>query len=61
MKRSVKTVMQAVSKRLNAWYAVITRITVGFVPERDDGNARRQFVPTNCACSPALSGRVRGP
>ena len=51
---------QAISNRLNARHAVITRITVGFVPERDDGNARRQFVPTNCACSPALGGRRRG-
>lgn len=31
------------------------------VPDRDDGNARRQFVPTNCACSPAPVGRWRGP
>ena len=52
---------QAISNRLNAWHAVITRSTVGFVPERDDGNARRQFVPTNCACSPAPVGRWRGP
>ena len=33
----------------------------GYVTERDDGNARRQFVPTNCACSPAPVGRWRGP
>ena len=28
----------------------------GYVTERDDGNARRQFVPTNCACSPGPQG-----
>ena len=33
----------------------------GIVPDRDDGNARRQFVPTNCACSPTPVGRWRGP
>ena len=32
----------------------------GYVTERDDGNARRQFVPTNCACSPGLTARGRG-
>ena len=52
---------QAINNCLNAWYAVIKRITVGYVPERDDGNARRQFVPTNCACSPGLTARGRGP
>ena len=31
----------------------------GYVTERDDGNARRQFVPTNCACSPGLKARER--
>ena len=32
----------------------------GYVTERDNGNARRQFVPTNCACSPALGGPREG-
>ena len=30
------------------------------VPDRDDGNARRQFVPTNCACSPGLGSPREG-
>ena len=32
----------------------------GYVTERDDGNARRQFVPTNCACSPGLGSPREG-
>ena len=32
----------------------------GYVTERDDGNARRQFVPTNCACSPPLADGGEG-
>ena len=52
---------QACSSHLNARHAVIERTTIGPVTERDDGNARRQFVPTNCACSPGPAARGRRP